>query len=163
MLRSMLVAVLLVMGVPCFSLELPQPPEGATLDETLAFSYVRCANDCLFHEQYERAIDAFKNALLASDQSKISAEILQFWSLIGKIIAYDCMGMRNWCLQSIGELTLLTHAHFENDTDDADVVSDEGLSPEEVQQVELIRKLVSLAPSSDVRNLLFSLVKEMAD
>lgn len=81
-----------------------------------------------------------------------------------QVIAYDCLGFHDQCKQAVGSLFITINE--KNETEDA-LSADQQSANEKNEDTEFaiqfLQNLVVLAPSTDVRTLLLSLVEDIAE
>lgn len=115
----------------------------------------------LSHEPW-RALEDFQRASSILDKTDPSWSIISFLIFFGQAIAYDSLGFREHCNQSLGSLLLAMNEYDDENLEDS--LNENSLpSNESEEAIEFLQRLVYFAPSSEVRNLLCSLVEEIAD
>ena len=79
-------------------------------------------------------------------------------------IAYDCLGFREQCRQAIGSLFLTINEY--DDEDDPSFENRETMSSQDEESkiaILFLQHMTNLAPSPEVRELLFSLIDDIAE
>jgi hypothetical protein len=98
------------------------------------------------------------------DTSDASSNPIGFLITFSEVIAYDCLGFRDQCKQAIGSLLITIN---ENEESDVGVFENQQPVNEKSDDTQLaiqfLKKLVFLAPSTEVRDLLLSLVEDLAE
>ncbi len=117
----------------------------------------------LSHEPL-RALEDFQWANAHLDTSDASSNPIGFLITFSEVIAYDCLGFHDRCKRAIGSLFITIN---ENDESDVTIFEDQQPVNEKNDDTKLaiqfLQKIVYLAPSTEVRELLLSLVEDMAE
>jgi hypothetical protein len=80
------------------------------------------------------------------------------------VIAYDILGFRDQCKQTIGSLFLAVNEYDDEDKDaEINPNKDFSVANEYEEAVDFFRALAAVAPSPDVREFLFSLIDEIVE
>lgn len=131
---------------------------GERDDEQLAMIYVGYGNLYLLASEYSQALENFQKATDILENAKTFPSFpeseIYLLTMFGRLVAYDNLGLRSQCEQTVGKLFLLASSYIEDD----DAESERPLSPEEKQAMGLLRKIAGLAPSTDIREFLLSLI-----
>ena len=115
----------------------------------------------LFSNEPRAALKNFQKALTFSHKSE-DPEAMEFIVLFGQVIAYDMLGLRENCGEAAFSL-LYAMQNCEDDDDGMDYPEDFTSLMEEAEAFEMLRSLASIAPTSAVRNFLFSLIDEIEE
>jgi hypothetical protein len=165
MIKWMLVALFFIVGLPIFSEETSNkfhhPLQEWQNEVLLHFGYGN--THLLLHEPWQ-ALDQFQRANSLLDKSNSSSCPIGFLITFGQVIAYDCLGFHDQCRQAIGSLFLNINEY--DDGDDLHSEEDESSQTaceESKIALQFLKNLAVLAPSSEVRELLFSLIEYMAE
>jgi tetratricopeptide (TPR) repeat protein len=129
-----------------------------------ALSHIADGNAHLFSGNTWQALEHFQKASSYIDKSDTSAGPIGFFVVFGQVIAYDRLGFHDLCKQSIGSLFLTINEHDEEDdllAENDKQVNEKDEDP--TMALRFLQNLVLLAPSDKVRELLFSIVDDMAD
>lgn len=121
----------------------------------------RSAN--LLTQEPWHALENFQKASTLVDQSDNSSNIINFLILFGQTVAYDTLGFREQCIQSLGSLFLVINECDLEETENEDEEESPSLTDESIDDLEILRTLAQLAPSADVKELLLSLVDEITE
>ena len=165
MIKWMLATLLLIIGLPVFSEETSNefhhPLQEWQNEALVHFSYGN--THLLLHEPW-KALEQFQRANSLLDKSDGSSCPIGFLITFGQVIAYDCLGFHDQCKQAVGSLFLNINEY--NDEDDPLYEEDEcsqTTCEESKIALQFLQNLAILAPSSEVRELLFSLIEDMAE
>jgi hypothetical protein len=162
MLRLILTTLFLGIWLPCFSEEFRN-----NLKEWQGESLKHMSDGSinLLSNEPWRALRDFQRAEALLDRSDRASSAIGFLISFGQVIAYDALGFREQCKQSIGSLFLTFNEYNkEEDRNAEDGTNKNFLVPDEYEEsVEFLRNLAAVAPSSDVRELLFSFVDQIAE
>ena len=165
MIKWVLAILFLVIRFSAFSEETPNefhhPLQEWQNEALLHFSYGN--THLLFHEPWQ-ALEQFQRANSLLDKSDSSSCPIGFLITFGQVIAYDCLGFHDRCKQAIGSLFLNINEY--DDEDDLSSEEDECsqiASEESKDALQFLQNLAILAPSCEVRELLFSLIEDMAE
>jgi hypothetical protein len=117
----------------------------------------------LLYEPWQ-ALEQFQRANSLLDKSDNSSCPIGFLITFGQVIAYDCLGFHDQCKQAVGSLFLNINEYDDGD----DLRSEEnecGQTACEDSKIALqfLQNLAMLAPSSEIREFLFSLIEGMAE
>jgi hypothetical protein len=117
-----------------------------------AFVYEHVGTGCvhLLSHDYFSALESFSIAESYNDYSSELRAEMYFWISLGRAIAYDNLGMGDQCKQAIGSFFL---AMYEAQ-DEVDEEEDGLLSQEEIEAIELVKQIISLAKSPNIRGFL---------
>lgn len=160
MLRATLTAICLGASSLCFAHELPAPLNAIEWGEDrLVYVYTGVGCGYLLTEQPQEGLKHLLTAESLIDPSDEEAPVYRFFVSFGQIVAYDCLGQRDLCLQALGKMFLTLH---DEESEDDDEDEDGDSVPEAAAFVETFRKLAQLAPSPDVKAVLLSVVDDMA-
>jgi hypothetical protein len=108
------------------------------------------------------ALESFDKAKSVLDKACEPHHPINSLITFNKIIAYDCLGFDEQCRQSIGSLFLAINENDnEQETDGTISLGEE--SENSKIAILFLQNLAILAPSSQVREFLFSLIEDMAD
>ena len=161
----MISALLFITGLPIFSEETSNefhyPLQEWQNEALLYFSYGNV--HLLSHEPW-KALEQFQRANSLLDKSDSSSCPIGFLITFGQVIAYDCLGFHDQCKQAIGSLFLNFNEY--DDGDDLPSEKDECSQTtyeESKVALQFLQNLAILAPSSEIRELLFSLIEDMAE
>lgn len=161
MLRLILVAAFLGTWGFCFSEEALQVAKEWQSESLL---YLEQGNANLLAHEPWRALEDFQRATSFLDKSDKSSCAIGFLISFGQVVAYDSLGFREQCKQSLGSLLLVINEYDEGEDQDAEIGVQEDSSIDTSEAaVEFLRKLATMTPSQDIRELLLSIVDEMAE
>ena len=161
MIRVVLATLLLGIWLPCFSEESRNDLKEWQSESLQHFIYGSA--HLLSHEPW-RALEDFQTAIECLDKSDRSPSAISFLISFGQVIAYDVLGFREQCKQTIGTLFLAVNECDDQDQDDGiNTNKDFSVANEYEEAVDFFRDLAAIAPSPDVRELLFSFIDEIAD
>lgn len=150
-------------GFPCFSENESKTLNYAELsDENLAWSYVSCGIENLWTRQYLPALKDFERASTLLDGMENCLSEIHFLLSFGKVIAYDNLGWRKDCQQAAGSLFIIINGVEADDRIANPETNDESSLQECEIGLKILRKLASLASSSDIRSSLVLIVNEMS-
>lgn len=160
MIRIFFLTALLFNAIRCFSSEETHDPNEWV---TKSLLHIAQGNTYLYQNNPHRALTEFEQAHSVIDISDRSAFAIGFFARFGEIIAYDRVGSYQKCKESIGSLFLSIN-NF--DEDGSEKIPDHELQSDfarDEASIESLRSLANLAPSSDVREILFSLIADVAE
>lgn len=127
-------------------------------------SHLAQGNVHLLSHEPLRALEDLQWANDHLDLSDASSSPIGFLITFSEVIAYDCLGFHDQCKRSIGSLFITIN---ENEKDDPAVYENQQPANEKNDDTKLaiqfLEKLVILAPSTGVRELLLSLVEDIAE
>lgn len=115
----------------------------------------------LSHEPWH-ALENFQKASTLLDMSDHSSLIINFLIFFGQAVAYDCLGFHEQCKQAIGSLFFSING-YDSDVSTTDGQYIDSNSHEYASSVQFLRNLAAIAPSYEVRELLFSIIDEIAN
>lgn len=117
----------------------------------------------LSHEPW-RALEDLQRASSILDKTDPSSNIISFLIFFGQAIAYDSLGFREHCNQSLGALLLAMNEYDDEEANlDGNLNEDYLSSNESEEAINFLRKLACCAPSLQVRTLLLSIVEEIEE
>lgn len=160
MLKGLFISLCLMLGVPCFSAEFQHDLKEWQSECLLHLGY---GNAGLLLDEPLYALEEFQKATTLLDTSDNSSSIISFLISFGQAIAFDCLGLKEHCRESIGSLFLAIN-EYDEEEELTDI--DEQSIPNFVENkaaIEFLRDLVSVAPSPEIRELLFSFIEDMAE
>lgn len=157
MLKYLILSVLLTMRAPSFSQENSTTHCSPMEKEDLITFYLYCGNDHLSEKNFRAALENFEKATRINNQLEDSVAYGLFISF-GKIVAFDNLGMRSKCQQELGALFI---ACFEALADLELSQTQEPFDPDDLDFMEDMRELASLAPTLGVRLILYKIVDTM--
>jgi hypothetical protein len=158
MLRVVLVILLLGIWFPCFSEE-SRDDLREWQSESLEY-FIYGSAHLLEHEPW-RALENFQTA---TDHLDRSSSAMSFLVSFGQVIAYDVLGFKEQCKQAIGSLFLAVNEGDKEDQEaEMNTNREFSISGEYEEAVGFFRDLAAVAPSPDVRELLFSFIDEIAE
>lgn len=150
MLRAILMAIFLGTGCVGFSEQLLPQALLQSQGDSLVYWGRGYAN--LLGNEPLRALENFRKSTAALNRPDDWAGAVSFMISFGEIVAYDMLGSRAECKQALGSLLLAASEDDEED-DEEEIADDE-------EGVEILLALANLAPSPDIRKLLFALLEE---
>lgn len=164
MLRQIALSLILVVtffgiGCPCFSEEI-RPNLKEWQSESLIHLGLGNAH-LLAHEPWQ-ALEDFQRASSLLNPSDNSSFVISFLISFGQAIAYDYLEFRDQCKQAIGSLFFAFDGYDDEESTETGEESNFN-SQESGSSLELLRNLASIAPSPEVRELLFSIVDEIEE
>lgn len=128
-----------------------------------ALSHLAQGNMHLLAHEPWRTLEDLQWANACLDTSDTSSSPIGFLITFSQVIAYDCLGFHDQCKQAIGSLFITIN---ENGEDNGTASEDQSFANEKNEDTEFaiqfLQKLVVLAPSTEVRALLLSLVEDIA-
>lgn len=127
--------------------------------ENEALFHIANGNDHLFMQEPLRALEEFENAKSVLDRTGDFQHPINFLITFSKIIAYDCLGSESQCRESVGSLFLRINEN--NDEREEYNIQSEEENEKSKMIISFLRNLAVLSPSSQVRELLFSLIEDM--
>lgn len=162
MIRWFFAALLLVVKCPGFT------EEGLNHHledwQNKALSHLAQGNMHLLSREPWRALEDLRWANACLDTSDTSSSPIGFLITFSQVIAYDSLGFHDQCKQAIGSLFITIN---ENNEDDDIVIEEQQPANEKNDDtkaaIHFLEKLVFLAPSTEVRALLLSLVDDIAE
>lgn len=161
MIRWIFAALLLVIKCPGFT------EEGFHHDlqnwQNEALSHLAQGNMHLLSHEPWHALEDLRRANAFLDISDASSSPIGFLITFSQVIAYDCLGFHDQCRQAIGSLFIRIN---ENNEDDDAIFEDHQLNEKNEDAkfaIQFLQKLVAIAPSAEVRDLLFSFVEDIAE
>lgn len=159
--KAILFAICIGLISPSFSDETSNFSEKVEMhDDSLMLIYLACGNANLLSGDFESSIQDFQKAstLLTKTQEQYSE--LEFLVSFGKAIAYDNLGMVDQAKQAIGSLFILIN---ESEDIESNSITGKPSSSDSQEAVEIMRKLASLASTSQIRDMLLLIVDEMSE
>jgi hypothetical protein len=115
----------------------------------------------LSHEPWQ-ALEDLQRASLALDKTDPSSSVISFLIFFGQAIACDSLGFREHCNQSLGALLMAMNEYDDEEENLKD--NEDHLSANESEEaIDFFEKLACCAPSLQVRQLLLSIVEEIAE
>jgi hypothetical protein len=158
--RGQVGLLLLRIGFLCFA-------EERDLKEWQLESLQYFANgsaNLLAHKPW-RALEDFQRSNALLDKTDKSTSVISFLISFGQAIAFDSLGFREECKEAIGSLFLIINEYNLEDGQDSGDNSEDDFSDskENEEAVQFLHNLAAISPSSDVRELLLSLVNEIAE
>ncbi|HEY2811419.1 MAG TPA: hypothetical protein VGJ00_08540 [Rhabdochlamydiaceae bacterium] len=165
MLRYILpILVFLGSGFSCFSREIPRNVElFAGIVVSPAMAYASCGNVHLLLRDYEFALEDFHRAAICLEHFEEHCPLSEFMILFGKAIAYDNLNERDKCDQVLSSLILHVSdwekIDFEDD-DEEEEDDDEDSEEFYHDSIDLYKRIASLAPTQEVREILISFLDD---
>jgi tetratricopeptide (TPR) repeat protein len=162
MTRWILAVILVVIKCSIFAEEFKHPHLQDWQEEAL--SHIADGNAYLLSGKTWQALEQFQKASSYIDKSDASASPIGFFVVFGQVIAYDRLGLHDLCKQAIGAL-FLTINEYDEEEDSLDE-NDEQINEKDedpTMAIQFLQNLARLAPSDEVRELLFSIVDDIAD
>jgi hypothetical protein len=130
-------------------------------NESLALVCVGCGNESLLSCNYSRALDEFDKASSLLKKLEEPCLELDFLISFGKVIAYDNLGLKQECQNSLTSLFLILNEE-EDINENYELDNSTNQLPEEYAEADqIMKKLALLAYSPNIRGLLLSLLDEM--
>jgi tetratricopeptide (TPR) repeat protein len=178
MLKYIVSAVLcLGCGVSCAAQDIPREVKlPFNMTASSAIVYAAAGNMHLLLKDFETALEDFRKASFCIEQcSQERADIAEFLSLFGQVIAYDNLNRREECEQVLGALILST-----NDEEEEEDEEDDDFEFSLKEKDKLVQKLIEMtvqvfliteahtmlldlahmAPSEDVREALITIINK---
>ncbi len=164
MIRWILFAILLVMWRPSSTVEFQHHLEDWQNEALLHLGY---GNIHLLSGEPWQALECFQKAFSVLDESDESSCSIGFLITFSQVIAYDCLGFRDQCRQSIGSLFLAINKFDEPSEEEYAELKDNEFVLKETEDdkvmIQFLKDLVNLSPSFEVKELLFSLIDDIAE
>lgn len=161
MIRRICLVLFLGMISPCFSEEIEK-----TKQEWYVESLYYLGNghiNLLMHEP-AMALDNFQKATELLDESdKSSSSVIKFLISFGEAIAYDSLGLKEESIRSLGMLLIAFNEYEPEEIQDSHRNDDCSIPNHCEEAIEFLRAVVNVSPSSNIREVLFSLIDSMAD
>jgi hypothetical protein len=161
MIRWIFTALLLVIKCPGFTEDLQHDLRDW---QNEALSRLAQGNMHLFSHEPMHALEDLQWANAHLDTSDASSNPIGFLITFSEVIAYDCLGFHDQCKQAIGSLFITINENNESDGagfEDQQPVNEK--NDDTKFAILFLEHLVFLAPSTEVRELLLSLVEDMAE
>jgi hypothetical protein len=163
MFRLLFTALLLGSWVPCPSKEVPQIADVMDLhQESLALIYIGSGHANLFAHKHGPALRDFQKALSLVNHTDGRYPELEALSFFGQAIAYDNLGAKSQCQNALASLFFSLNESGNEEEGCESRASDSRLTREYEEADDIMRRLASLAASTEIRELLLSLVDEMS-
>jgi hypothetical protein len=108
MIKWVLTVMLLIIGFPTFSDEFQHSLQDWQTEALLHLGY---GNAHLLSHKPWQALEHFQKAMSLLDESDDSSCLIGFLITFSQVIAYDFLGFRDQCKQSIGSLFLAINAY----------------------------------------------------
>ncbi len=163
MLKLLLLGIFLTNGFSAFASD--SLPISKSWEINSLF-YLESGNTQLLMHKPVNALEDFQTATAFLDKSDKSASVIAFLISFGQTIAYDAIGDKEQCKQSLGSLLFSINAYdeFEDDevgdkTGEIDIL----ISTDYQEVINFLRELVNIAPSQEVREILLSFIEEMSE
>jgi len=113
------------------------------------------------------ALEYFQKGHNLAAQSQSDSDVLDFYLYFSEAVVLDIFGLKEQCMQSIASMLHTIEAIDNEDEEEYDWESDREVDFEKMQKSEdLIQNMSSLAamaPSSEVRAALFSVIQQIGD
>jgi hypothetical protein len=154
--------ILLGIGLPCLSLESQNSKEIHLKDEDLALIHFIYGIENLLSKNFILALEDFEKASLLLERLSTDSLELDFLIDFGKIIAFDNLGLKNLCQKTMNSLVIILYKNGEDEN--FSMRRDETLPSlkEYEEAAEVLKTLTLLAPSTNVREFLQSLIDELS-
>ncbi len=161
MIRWIFAVLLLVIKCPGFTEDLQHDLQDW---QNEALSHLAQGNMHLLSHEPSRALEDLQWANAHLDTSDASSNPIGFLITFSEVIAYDCLGFHDQCKRAIGSLFITINENDEDvDTVFADPKPGNEKNDDTKLAIQFLENLVFLAPSTEVRELLLSLVEDMAE
>jgi hypothetical protein len=148
-------------GLHSFCEAAPQKPAQRHTESLL---YLENGYRQLLLNESKQALTDFENATASLEDIDKSSCAINFLISFGQVIAYDSLGFREECMQSVGSLLFAITAYDERNYGTEIGTSQDVLSPIEYETtIGFLTTLSTVAPSPEVQDLLFSIIDEMAE
>lgn len=159
MFKMVLVLLIFGMGTPCFSEESRRDLKEWQIEH---LQYFMNGSVNLLSDEPWQALENFQKAASLIEKTDEFSFASGFLVAFGQAIAFDVLGFTEQCRQSVCSMIFAINRYDDEDTsvqlnknshriDDSDEI------------VNFLRNLAEIAPSRDVRELLFSFVDEIAE
>lgn len=125
-----------------------------------ALSYIAEGNASLFSGKAWQALEYLQKAKSSIDDTDPSASPIGFFVNFSQIIAYDRLGFHDLCKQSIGALFLTIN---ENEEENFEIEEEKDNESDPMLLVNFLQNLTMFAVSEEVKELLFSVVDDIAE
>ena len=156
-LRLFFLVACLAVGLPCFAEE-----SESFLKEwqSESLTYIGNGNAHLLAHEPWQALENYQKANEFLDLTDNSSFVLGFLISFGQAVAYDCLGFHGKCKQAIGSLFFAINGYDSEEPAGVDQNPDSN-SHEYESSVQFLRDLAAIAPSLEVRELLFSIIDDI--
>lgn len=164
MIKKMFVALFFVAGLPLVAEEMSSESDSVLQEcQDQSLLYFSQGYVALLTQQPREALEQFQQASDLCDTSDSSCLPLQFLVRFGQVVAYDCLGCRDECAQALNALSINFDASNEEDGSLLEEVEPYPTTDADSADVlAFLHSIAICAPSFEVRQILFSLIQDIA-